>query len=483
MGNETNQAKARREILIADEDSNLLKRLEAILSKFYIVRTANDGKAALELMQKGIKPSVIIASQQLQGIDGGHLLAETQRFVPDSMRILTTSFTQPKEIVPAMSQGKAYMYLAKPVNDLQFIQSIRNSVDYYENQQKTKALQKNLAVSLTELKKLKSEPAIGDNKAEAGTISLFASLISLSESLYFSAHSQNVVHIVNTLGSEMNLAAPRIAALESAAKLHLIVYIAMPERFRLRDPHEIDETENPDYFIFFRKPLNVLRNNRDFISIVKIIENIWERADGTGFPNGLEAENIPIESQILSLAVIYDNICYRLPYGKLNAFRAGEEMIQTQVETHERHNEALKFIYRNSAWFDKDLMRIFTFVEKNKTNNALVPKRGDLKLRNKEYIAKPTSSTADSGANGSAGDAPETIVKIGDRKFAEKPIMIEDLRPDMVVANNIVAKSGMLIVRQEQKLTENLIQNIQQLYTNDQLRDTVSILVPYIPKE
>lgn len=481
MGNETSQVKALKEILIADEDAKMLQHLETLLSKFYSVRTVQNGNNAIELLQKGFKPAVLLVSQQLLGLPGGQLLAESQKFVPDAIRIITTSFIQPKEIIPAMSQGKAYMYLRKPINDLQFIQTIRNCAEHYDSQQKVKVLQKNLTISLTELKKLKSEPQVNDNKADGGIIGLFSNLISLSESLYFSVHTQNVVQIVNTLGSELHLAEPKLSLLEAAAKLHLIVYIAMPERLRLRDPHEIDESEIPDYFIFFRKPLNTLRNNKEFTAIVKIIENLWERMDGTGLPAGLNEETIPIESQILQLAVLYDNICYRLPYEKLSAFRQSEESIQTQVETHERHNEAMKFIYRNSGWFDKDLLRIFTFVEKNRTNNALVPKRGDLKLRNKEYFA-PKIEISPDGGGAPAAEAIETIVKIGDRKFAEKPVMIQDLKPDMIVSNNIVSKSGMLIVRQEQKLTENLIQNIQQLFMNDQLRDSVSILIPYKEK-
>jgi response regulator RpfG family c-di-GMP phosphodiesterase len=478
MSNEAIQGKPLQNILIVDEDEKLIQHLANLLSKFYSLKTATNGNAGLELLQKGYRPAVIMASQTMQGLTGGQLLAESMKYIPESIRIILTSLTQPKEIVPAMSQGKAYMYLQKPVNDLQFIQSIRNSLDHYESQQKVKGLQKNLAMTLTELKKMKSETTAVTGKTDGGIVNLLSEIIALAESYYYSYHTQNVVQIVKTLGAELQLPEGRLLLLEAAAKIHLIVYTAMPERFRLRDPHEIDESELNEYFVFFRKPLNVLRNNKELEQPVKIIENMWERADGKGFPTGIDLEDLSIESQILSLAVLYDNITYRLGYDKLTTLRQSDELIQTQVETNERHNDAMKFIYRNSAGFDKDLMRIFTFVEKNKTNSALVPKRGDLKLRNKEYIAKKVPVNTESSSI-QEEERVSAVVKIGDRKFAEKPILIDDLRPDMIVANNIVAKSGMLIVRQEQKLTENLIQNIQQLFQNDQLRDSISVLVTF----
>lgn len=481
MSNEPNQTKILRDILIVDEDENLLQHLTTLLSKFYNVRPVTNGKAGLELLQKGYKPAVILASQTMQGISGGQFLAESLNFTPDSIRIIITSLTHPKEIVPAMSQGKAYMYLQKPVNDLQFIQSIRNSVEFFESQQKVKSLQKNLTITLTELKKMRTQPKEISEKPNISLITFISDLITQTENLYFSAHNQNVVLFTKTLGEELHLSEKRLSLLESASKIHMFYNIAMPERLKLFDPYQLEDDDYNEYFIHFRKSFNLLKTNKEIEQCIKIIEQIWERQDGTGYPAGIAQEFHLIESQILAIAVIYDNITYRLPFEKLSKFRQSPELIQTQVETIERHNEALKFIYRNSHWFNKDLMRIFTFIEKNKTNSALVPKRGDLKIKNREYVAAKINT-----ASGTGGDERKeglAIVKIGDRKFAEKPIMIEDLKPGMIVSNNIVAKSGMLIVPQEQKLTENLIQNIQQLFQNDQLRDSVSILVPYTEKD
>ncbi len=468
-----------KDVLIVDEDRNFLDYMSKLLGKYYNTKTEVSSESALALVQNGYRPVVIIASQQMPGMTGAQFLAETIKFLPESVRVMLTSFSEAKDIVPGMNLAKAYIYIKKPADDLAIIQSIRNGINYYDSLQKNKAVQKNLNLVLTELKKLKAEPP---KAAEASgsdmMVPMFYELLNLSEQYYFSYHTQNVVNVVKTLAEEMHLSGRSAAAMEQAARIHLITNLVMPDRFRLTDPYELDEEEDIEkYFTFFNKPLSKIRHIKELDLAVRIIEQMWERYDGTGYPHKIKGEELNIESQILAMAVIFDNQAYRLPFARLGELRASSELIQTQVDTQQRVNEALKVLYRNISWFDKDLMRIFTFVEKNKVNSVLVPKRGDLKLRNRDFKEEKLVVNATAAAV-AGNDKLEMEVTIGEKTYKEKVVLVEDLKAGMIMGSNVVSKAGMLIVKREQKLTEGLIQNIQQLQKNDSLREDITILLP-----
>jgi len=60
----------------------------------------------------------------------------------------------------------------------------------------------------------------------------------------------------------------------------------------------------------------------------------------------------------------------------------------------------------------------------------------------------------------------------------DHPIKIEQLKPGMIVAQNIVTRKGILVVRQDNVLTAKLVSNIQQLESTGMLSSYITIMVP-----
>ncbi|MGQ9819297.1 MAG: hypothetical protein ACUVQ1_05160 [Candidatus Kapaibacteriales bacterium] len=62
-------------------------------------------------------------------------------------------------------------------------------------------------------------------------------------------------------------------------------------------------------------------------------------------------------------------------------------------------------------------------------------------------------------------------------KVIEREIRAEKLKPGMIVAQNVVTKTGVLIVRQDNKLDEALVENIKYLSSQGLVPDKISVYV------
>lgn len=62
-------------------------------------------------------------------------------------------------------------------------------------------------------------------------------------------------------------------------------------------------------------------------------------------------------------------------------------------------------------------------------------------------------------------------------QVVERDIRVEKLKPGMIVAQNIVTKTGVLIVRQDNKLDDALVENIKYLASQGLLPKEISIYV------
>jgi diguanylate cyclase (GGDEF)-like protein len=125
-------------------------------------------------------------------------------------------------------------------------------------------------------------------------------------------HAMRVARIARQLASRMGLPRDRAERVYVAAMLHDIGQISMSEE-TLGSPEELevaaqDEVrEHPDIGaqLLAGTPFNDVR---------LWIRHHHERADGTGYPDNLEGEHIPIEAQIIGVAEAFDELTADRPY-------------------------------------------------------------------------------------------------------------------------------------------------------------------------
>lgn len=104
-----------------------------------------------------------------------------------------------------------------------------------------------------------------------------------------------------------------LKGLALAALLHDIGKIAIPEVLLMRpgsiSPDEFERVKNHSVV-----GAELLRSVSIGFPLSRVVKHHHERWDGTGYPDGLIGENIPIFSRIIAIADTYDSLCSSRPY-------------------------------------------------------------------------------------------------------------------------------------------------------------------------
>ncbi|MEA2437751.1 MAG: hypothetical protein QOF65_2307 [Thermoleophilaceae bacterium] len=130
---------------------------------------------------------------------------------------------------------------------------------------------------------------------------------------YTGRHSAHVGELARKVGARLGMPAGDIALLEFAARLHDLGKLAVPDTI-LQKPGPLDEAE---WEIMRRHP----EWGAEMVSSVPGLERLGllvashhERWDGSGYPDGLAGEAIPMASRVISVCDAYEAMVSRRPY-------------------------------------------------------------------------------------------------------------------------------------------------------------------------
>jgi diguanylate cyclase (GGDEF)-like protein len=143
---------------------------------------------------------------------------------------------------------------------------------------------------------------------------------------YTQQHSRRVAAFAVKLGEALELAPDRIERIETAALLHDVGKIGVPDAV-LRKGSRLTDAE---YEMVKEHPALASRILRAIprSEILPWITGHHEKWDGTGYPEGLLGEQIPLEARILAICDAYDAMTSERPYrGAMEAEEALQELL------------------------------------------------------------------------------------------------------------------------------------------------------------
>ena len=162
-------------------------------------------------------------------------------------------------------------------------------------------------------------------------------------------HSDRLVFYAEQLGRSIGFGDEDLQDLRIASWLHDIGKICIPESILLK-PGPLDAQErriiqeHPITGESICKPLKSLRR------ILPVIRHHHEKMDGSGYPDGLRGEDIPLKARLLQIADIYDALTTERPYrGALPS----EDALQTL------------FTEARNGWLDADAVWKFSQISRN----------------------------------------------------------------------------------------------------------------------
>lgn len=154
------------------------------------------------------------------------------------------------------------------------------------------------------------------NTINMKVIKSFAKAIGARDA-YTMRHAENVAALMVGLADFMRFAAEETALAYLVGTVHDIGKIGIPEAI-LNKPSRLTD---PECEIIKRHPLigaEILQEIDGFATIAEIVKHHHERWDGTGYPDRLARDAIPVMSRMLAVCDAYDAMinvrCYRTPY-------------------------------------------------------------------------------------------------------------------------------------------------------------------------
>lgn len=148
-------------------------------------------------------------------------------------------------------------------------------------------------------------------------------------------HSEGVAALAVDAGRMLGMRRNELEELSRAAGLHDLGKLAVPDEI-LGKPGPLDERERE----FIRQHTlvgeRILRASPAFRSVATVVRSSHERWDGTGYPDGLAGEDIPLASRIICASDAYAAMIsprpYRLPLDPEDALGELERGSGTQFD-------------------------------------------------------------------------------------------------------------------------------------------------------
>lgn len=140
-------------IIFVDDEKNVLKSLERLfMDEEYDIYTAASGEEGLEVIDTSGPFQLVVSDYRMPSMNGVDFLSEVCRRWPDTERIILSGYADTSAIVAAINEGQIYKFVAKPWNDDELLQTIRDVIDRNALRSSNRRLLEELSVANIELK-------------------------------------------------------------------------------------------------------------------------------------------------------------------------------------------------------------------------------------------------------------------------------------------------------------------------------------------
>ncbi len=284
--------------LVVDDDAQVRGALVRVIeSQGLACLQAGSGAAALEVLKAEGEVPVCISDIYMPEMDGVTFLREALKLYPDMAIIMLTGVAEVSTAVECLQLG-ALDYISKPVLIDEVRARLQKALEKRELILQNRFYQQHLESRVREL----------DRRNKQSLINGVQTLVHALEAkdAYTSGHSTRVSRYAVKTGVVLGYAGDRLEAIRLGGELHDIGKIGTREAI-LNKPGPLTMEE------FAHVKVHVTLGERilaPFMSespaVLRIVRSHHERMDGGGFPDGLQAGEIPAEARLVAVVDAFD---------------------------------------------------------------------------------------------------------------------------------------------------------------------------------
>lgn len=301
-------------VLCVDDEPNILSALRRMLSlEGFQVLTADSGSTALDLLNK--EPvDVIISDMQMPNMNGAELLETVSKKWPKTMRLMLTGASDVSGAIHAINEGQIYRYTAKPWNDEELLGTIKAAISFalLANEHDrldalTKAQKESLNEMVDTLESRVQERTKDLRAAYMASIKAFSNLLELRRPDLL-PHSRRVANLSMKMAKLAGLNEDDCQSIFIAGLLHDIGKIGLSDRILNTKFIELPLADAKLYRTHSTMGEATLNTLQDMQGVAAIIRSHHEYYNGTGFPDALSGDDIPIGARIVAIVEAYEEL-------------------------------------------------------------------------------------------------------------------------------------------------------------------------------
>ncbi len=276
-------------VLVVDDEPANRELLKLMLAKEnYRIAFAEDGQTALSEFAR-IKPDLVLLDIRMPKLDGIEVCRKLKSHPESRLTpvVLVTGTVDSADRLRGIEAG-ADDFLNKPVDKMELIARVR---------------------SLLSLK------AYTDELEHAETV-LFALARSIeAKDPYTEGHCERLSEYSAALGQKIGLPDHLITALKRAGIVHDLGKVGVPDSILLK-PGPLTPEE---WLVMKQHPIvgeSICKPLKSFSDVLPIIRHHHEKCDGSGYPDGLRKDEIPVTARVLATVDVFDALTTERPYRK-----------------------------------------------------------------------------------------------------------------------------------------------------------------------